>query len=84
MSGESEKNAVNVAIRREAWVEGLCTGDDVPSGICLIGIPPASPQSLFPPHAASTQRLGGPVFQAPSVLSADNKQPNSRAGVTRV
>ncbi|KAM7389243.1 hypothetical protein PAMP_023233 [Pampus punctatissimus] len=47
----------------------------------LIGIPPTSPHSLFPPsgqHPVSQQSY----IPGQSVLSADNKQPNNQARVT--
>lgn len=44
----------------------------------LIGIPPASPLSPVSYPAASTRRLGGAIFQALGVLSADNKQADTR------
>lgn len=83
--------AANVAIRPRAGTAQLCRAaveleHQTQSGGAegtLIGIPPASPRSLFLPSGQH------PVAQwcyipGLSVLSADNKQPNTRARATEV
>lgn len=75
--GQGQRSSAGAAVEQEHQTQsGGAEGT-------LIGIPPASPRSLFLPSGQH------PVAQwcyipGLSVLSADNKQPNTRARATEV